>query len=300
MQMKIWKWRTIHVFLVFTFFSCAGYPPATKPVEHDRERPLPTTSLGEKPQEKFERSGLERPEAEDASSRTPEIPASARAPAGRSPDRQSTPGQPSPTQAEPRAASVFTYTDYRSKVLPTRKSKPAPEKSAPAEDDENYVALSFNNADINEVIATIAGLIGLKYIADPEIQGTVTINSAGRVPKEDLLSVFYLILEANGLTAVKEGEYYRITAVEDASRLPILVRLQTEGKPAVRREEIVTQIIPLHYISAAEMSQLLKPFLSANASIISHERIQYVGCGGHGIEYHESIETGGGLRYQPF
>jgi general secretion pathway protein D len=39
----------------------------------------------------------------------------------------------------------------------------------------------------------------------------------------------------------------------------------------VRKKEIVTQIIPLQYISAAEMSQLLQPFLSANATIISHE-----------------------------
>jgi general secretion pathway protein D len=274
MQMKNWKCITIQVFLVITFFSCAGYPPAAKPVEHSQERPLPTTSLGEKPQEKFERSDLKRPGAEESSEpseRTSEIPGAAQPSAGESRDLQSTLAQPSKSPAKPRAARRFTYTDYRSKALPTKKSKPAPDESTLAEDEENYVALSFDNADINEVIATIARLIGLKYIADPEIQGKVTINSAENVAKEDLLSVFYLILQANGLTAVKEGEYYRITTVEDASRLPILVRLQTEGKPAVRREEIVTQIIPLHYISAAEMSQLLKPFLSANASIISHE-----------------------------
>ena len=272
--MKNWKWQTIHVFLVITLFSCAGYPPATKPVEQSQERPLPTTSLGEKPQEKFERSDLKRPGVDDPSEpplRTSEIPVTAQPPAGGSRDLQSTLAQPSRSPAKPRAARRFTYTDYRSKALPTKKSKPAPDESTLAEDEENYVALSFDNADIHEVIATIARLIGLKYIADPEIQGRVTINTAGGVAKENLLSVFYLILEANGLTAVKEGEFYRITTVEDASRLPILLRLQTEGRPAVRQKEIVIQIIPLQYISAAEMSQLLKPFLSANASIISHE-----------------------------
>ena len=272
--MKNWKWRTIQVFLVITFFSCAGYPPATKPVEHSEERPLPTTSLGEKPQEKFEKSDLKRSGAgapDEPSRRTSKIPATAKPSADQSGQMQATLAQPSPTQTGPRAARRFTYTDYRAQTLPTRKSKPAPDRSALAEDQENLVALSFNNADINEFIATIAELIGLKYITDPEIQGTVTVNSAGGVAREDLLSMFYLILEANGLTAVKEGEYYRITTVENASRLPIVVRLQTEGKPAVRREEIVTQIIPLHYIAAAEMSQLLKPFLSANAAIISHE-----------------------------
>jgi hypothetical protein len=172
--MKNWKWRTIQVFFVITFFSCAGYPPATKPVEHSQERPLPTTSLGEKPQEKFEGSDLKRPGADapkEPPVRTSEIPMTAQPPAGQSRDLQSTLAQPSKSPAKPRAASRFTYTDYRTKTLPTRKSKPAPEKSTLAQDEENYVALNFDNADINEVIATIARLIGLKYIADPEIQG---------------------------------------------------------------------------------------------------------------------------------
>jgi general secretion pathway protein D len=273
-QMKSWKWLTIQIFLVITFFSCAGLPPAPAPVEPSEERPLPTTSLGEKPRDKFEKSDLKRPADDDAREppgRTSEMPATAPPPAAKSPGLQSTPAQPSPARTAPRSARRLTHTDYRLQTLPTRKIKPAPGESALAEDDENYVALSFNNADINEVIASIAGLIGLKYIVDHDVQGTVTINSSGRLAKENLLSVLYLILEANGLTAVKDGAFYRITTVEGASRLPVVLRLQTEGQPRVRQEEIVTQVIPLQYISAAEMSQLLKPFLSAKASIIAHQ-----------------------------
>ena len=136
---------------------------------------------------------------------------------------------------------------------------------------QDNVALNFDNADVKEVIAAISELTGIRYIVDPGVEGQVTIHTAGGVSKENLISVFYLILEANGLTAVKDGEFYRITTIEDASRLPVALRLRTEGKPHVRREEIVTQIIALHYISAEEMSKLLKPFLSANGTIISHE-----------------------------
>jgi len=273
MRMKNWKRRTIHVVSVITFFSCAGHPPAIKPVEQAPERPLPTTSLREKPKVQFERSDLKQPGAADPSVppvQTLKSPVTAQPSAGDSRDLQPALTEPSQSPAKPRATGRY-ISDYRSKVLPTKKIKPAPAESTLAGDKDDYVALSFDNADINEVIATIAGLIGLKYITDPEIQGKVTITSAGDLAKENLLSVFYLILEANGLTAVKDGEFYRITTVEDASRLPILLRLQTEGKPSVRQEEIVIQIMPLQYISAAEMSQLLKPFLSANATIISHE-----------------------------
>jgi general secretion pathway protein D len=139
------------------------------------------------------------------------------------------------------------------------------------ESGKDKVTVNFDNADVNEVIATISELVGIKYIVEPGIQGTVTIRTAGAVAKEDLLSVFYLILEVNGLTAVQDGEFYRITAIQDASRLPIALRLQTEDKTGVQQKEIVTQIIPLQYISVDEMSKLVEPFLSANTTIISHE-----------------------------
>ena len=107
------------------------------------------------------------------------------------------------------------------------------------EDGKDYVELNFDNADVNEVIAAIAGLTGIKYMVDPGIEGRVTIHTAGGITRENILTVFHLNLEANGLTAVKDGGFYRITTVEDASRLPILLRFQTEGKPHVRQEEIV-------------------------------------------------------------
>jgi general secretion pathway protein D len=178
---------------------------------------------------------------------------------------------PSQSPAKSDTARTYTYTDYRRKVLPTKSIRLASDPSTWGADEDAYVELSFDNADLHEVVAAITKLIGIKYIVDPEIQGRVTINTAGKIAPENLLSVFYLILEANGLTAVKDGEFYRITNLEDAPRLPILLRLQTEGRPSVRKTEIVTQIIPLQYISAAEMSQLLKPFLSANGTLISHE-----------------------------
>jgi len=201
----------------------------------------------------------------------PSAPATAQLSETNSRDLPPDAGNPSSFPAGSGAARQYTYSDYRSKVLPTKWAQPASDASRLGADEEDAVELSFDKADLNEVIAAISKLTGIKYIVDPGIQGTVTINSAGKIARENLLSVFFLILESNGLTAVKDGEFYRISSIEDASRLPVGVRLQVEGEPPVGKKEIVTQIIPLEFISAAEMSQLLKPFLSPNGIIISHE-----------------------------
>jgi len=262
-QMKNWKWQTILVVAAITFFSCAARPPAIKPLERTQERTRSTTtSIREKPKSPDEGHNTKLPGTADLSAPS----------AGDSRSEPSASVKPSYPPANSGAARTSTYTDYRSTVLQTKSNRWVSDPSILGENGEEHVELSFDNADIHEVTATIAKLIGIRYIVDPGIQGKVTINTAGKIARKNLLSVFYLILEANGFTAVKDGEFYRITNLEDASRLPIMLRLQTEGRPPVRKTEIVTQIIPLQYISVAEMSQLLKPFLSANGIIISHER----------------------------
>jgi general secretion pathway protein D len=275
MRMKNWKWRTLHFAAVIAFFSCAAQPPAVKPAERaqDRASGRPTAAL-ENLKAQSDRGDPRPPNTAApaaAPAGTPDNPASSRPSANDARDLTSAADNPASASAGTGAARRSANADYRSEVRPTKWAQPASAASGLAEDADGAVELSFDNADLNEVIAAIAKLAGLKYIVDPGIQGTVTISSAGKIAREDLLSVFYLILESNGLTAVKDGAFYRITNLEDASRLPVRLRLQMEGGSAVRKQEIVTQIISLEYISAAEMSQLLKPFLSSNGIIISHE-----------------------------
>jgi general secretion pathway protein D len=274
-RMKNGKWFIIHFVCVIVFFSCAGRPPAMNSGAGMQESARsPASSTREKAKAQSAKGYPGGPGAADPSVPTvmsSNRPATSQPSASDSQDVQRGSKKEPNSPANPGAAHRDTYTDYRSKVLFAKQKKPESSESKLAQVGEDIVTLNFDNADLGEAVATIAELIGLKYIVEPGIQGTVTIHTAGGIAKENLLSVLYLILEVNGLTAVKDEEFYRITTVEGASRLPTLLRFQTEGKPHVRREEIITQIIPLQYISAAEMSKLIKPFLSTNGTVISHE-----------------------------
>jgi len=137
---------------------------------------------------------------------------------------------------------------------------------------EGLVQINFDEADLGEVVRTLAGLIGIKYVLDPDVKGTVTIHTAGGISREDLLPLFLQILEVNGLTAVKDGPLYRITAMKTASRLPIHFSgggLSGDGIPFAER--FMIQIIPLKHISATEMAKLLTPFASEGATIVAQE-----------------------------
>jgi general secretion pathway protein D len=138
----------------------------------------------------------------------------------------------------------------------------APEKTG-------QISFDFDDADLYAVIRTMADLLKINYIIDPSVSGKVTIHTAGLLNVEDIFPIFYQTLEVNGLTAVKEGNLYRILKLKDALRMPIASRLVREAKDIPPEERIVIQIIPLKFISAQEVTKVIAPFISADGTIIS-------------------------------
>jgi len=130
-------------------------------------------------------------------------------------------------------------------------------KPKASQQDAGQIVLNFEDADLYEVIKTIADLLKINYIVDPGVRGKVTIHTARRLSRKDLFPVFLQILEVNGLTAVKEGSLYRIVHTKDTPRMPIDSRLSLDQKDIPLTEKTIIQIIPLKFISTEEMTKLV-------------------------------------------
>lgn len=182
------------------------------------------------------------------------------APAGR-------PAEPVPAP-EPEVKKEAVPPPAATRPVPAATPAPAKtEKTGP----EGGVALNFDDADLYEVIRTFSEILEINYIVDPNIRGRVTIHVAGSLGKADILPVFYQILEANGLTAVREGKLYRIVKMKESPRLPLLIRSEGEEGDFSPDQRMMLQIVPLKFISAQEMSKVLTPFLSADGTILAHD-----------------------------
>jgi general secretion pathway protein D len=138
-------------------------------------------------------------------------------------------------------------------------------------EDSDKVKLNFEDADLSEVIRTLASLLQINYIIDPNVKGKVTIYTAGTLSKKDLLSIFFQILQVNGLTAIKEGQLYRIVDAKDASRMPIAILKGQNQEDVPPEERTIIQIIPLKSISVQEMTKLITPFVSAAGTIVASD-----------------------------
>ena len=146
-----------------------------------------------------------------------------------------------------------------------------PQQPAPAaqNDASANVALHLVNQDIRQVIQIIGSELGLNYIIDPAVKGTVDINTSETLKRSDLLPILESILKVNGATMIKSGNFYQIVPANTAVRQPIEVLDQrTTTAPD---DQVVMQIIRMKFVAASEMSKILMPYLTDAGNIVVHD-----------------------------
>ena len=136
-------------------------------------------------------------------------------------------------------------------------------------DEEKYVGLNFDYADINVVIQTLADLIGLNYILAPGVSGKVTIQTSGKIAMEDLFYILEKILDINNLTAVKSGDFYKIVPAGTA-RQDVLEAVGPDEE-LYPDERIIIKIFKARHTTPTELVRLLNPLKSTKGLFIPHD-----------------------------
>ncbi|MGH9783132.1 MAG: type II secretion system secretin GspD, partial [Terriglobia bacterium] len=144
-------------------------------------------------------------------------------------------------------------------------------QAAPQADQEVPIALHLENADLLQVIGIIAAELQMNYVVDPRVQGTVHINTLGQLRRADLFPLLQMILRTNGAAAVQAGNFYRIVPLQDVQRMPIAPQLAPQPGSLPADDRLVMHVIPLRYVTAADMTRILTPFLSEGGHLLSHD-----------------------------
>ena len=240
----------------------------TSPAEREDSKPE-----AEEPESEFElirtpfgnirRPGSARGPASSQATPAPAPQAAPEAAADSPADPQAAPAQAGEEAADPAGEAPAEPAGDAPETAPEAAGgQPAP--SPPAGDP----AVGFNcvQCSLAEFVRSLAGELELNYLLDPGVQGTVNIHTYGRMRRSDLRSLLETVLEINGAAMVRQGAVYRILPSRNARQLPLQVR--QGGGPAAER---VLQVVPLNFVPAAEMSELLTPYLSSGGDITYHQ-----------------------------
>jgi len=125
---------------------------------------------------------------------------------------------------------------------------------------EDQITLNFKDADIKAVIDTVADLTGKTFIIDPRVKGQVNIVSSQPLNKGEVLNVFLSMLEVQGFTTVTVGRAIKIVPNTNMRNTPQPVVDSVTGA----RDEVVTHVQPLNYVSAEELVPILRPMMDNN------------------------------------
>lgn len=120
------------------------------------------------------------------------------------------------------------------------------------------ITLNFDATPVADVVAIMLGdYLEVPFTIDPEVQGEITFRNTNGLSRNDLLPVLEALLASKGAALVAQsGEAggYRIVPMEQAR---VLGSTAVIGDDAVSGSGYRSVVIPLDYVSAADMAEIL-------------------------------------------
>ncbi len=128
--------------------------------------------------------------------------------------------------------------------------------------------LNFSDAGIKDVVMTISRITGKNFILSPEVMGRkITIRTTRPIPKKDVFGIFETMLAVNGLSAVRAGSYYTIVPTRAARQRGLALYSTRDGRKIPRSDRMINLLVPIKFISANDVAQILKPSISPGGNV---------------------------------
>ena len=124
---------------------------------------------------------------------------------------------------------------------------------------------NFEGDSLHAVVKAILGdMLGQSYNIAPGVQGTVTINTQKPVGSAGALALLEQVLAQNNARMVYSDGRYNIVPADQA----LVNSGPPRTGPASMARGFESRVVPLRYVSAAEMEKILKPY-AKQGSIVS-------------------------------
>ena len=126
---------------------------------------------------------------------------------------------------------------------------------------------NYKDADINQIIQAVGEVTGKNFIIDPRVNAKVTMLSSTPMSPEAFYQAFLSVLQVYGYAAVPAGKVIKIIPNTDVRQSPSIDLPQSVSTTS---DEIVTQIITMKNISAAQLVPLLRPLIPQQGHLAAY------------------------------
>lgn len=130
------------------------------------------------------------------------------------------------------------------------------------------VTLNLKDADISALITTVSEVTDTNFIVDPRVKGKVTVISARPMDTDEVYQVFLSILKVHGFAAVPTGDVVKI--VPDVNAKQDSIPTVIAGQPQPHGDEMVTQVVQVDNVSAAQLVPILRPLVPQQGHLAAY------------------------------
>ncbi len=141
-------------------------------------------------------------------------------------------------------------------------------KSRTTENTAALVTMHFQDIDISVLAKFISEITHKNFIVDEKVRGKVTIISPTKVTPDEAYAIFQSVLQVKGFTTVPSGRIVKILPNKDAkqSGAPVVYN----GALATTGDEVITRLVPLRHVNAADLVPVLQPLISTDGLILPY------------------------------
>ncbi len=156
-------------------------------------------------------------------------------------------------------------------------TSPAPANAAPpafakaASETDKVLRLNFRGVPLEQVLDYFGEAAGFVITPKVEIGGRVTVWSSDPLTRDEAVTVLNSALARNGLGAIRSERTLSIVSLDEARRRNTHVRRGDNPDDIPPTDDLVTQIIPVKFISAQQLLANLEPLLASASGLSANE-----------------------------
>jgi len=134
----------------------------------------------------------------------------------------------------------------------------------PVDPDKVQVSVAFTKAEISNVLSFLSMASGVPIVIDADVKGQVTITSMKKVSLPVACEVINSALRVRGYTMVGtlKDKLIRVVTLKKAVSDKANVQIGSDPGALGTGDNMITQVVPLQFASAAKLKDELKPLVS--------------------------------------
>ncbi|MEA3211990.1 MAG: ral secretion pathway protein [Chthoniobacter sp.] len=209
--------------------------------------------------------------------KTSTVPVAASERVGALPAAPAVPAAPATPPAAKAAAAPLPGLEPELDPLLRPKAPATPAKGAPPAAKiapppaKGGIMLNFQGASLTDVLNYLSEAAGFVIVQEVQVSGTVNVVSRQAISAEEAVDLLNAVLIEKGYIAIRNGRILKIVNRKDAQKLDLPVKMGSDPELIPRKDEMITQILPLRFGEAAKLVENLRPLLSENATISAND-----------------------------